>query len=350
MSEPVKVLPMAQLLRLAKEKQARERNNEQTSEQVESTPQTVISDVDSATSEMAAEDLTTPASTLPKIASEELSTIPLIGTVPKSTTVPKNAPLLYRNNTVVKSGTVPINGIVTEHFTRIPNGVLDDVLPCLKPAEQVVLMRLYRLSRGFNSETCRVGFNTLAKSCNISKSTTQLTIARLIKLGFLEVVGIEQGGSNKQERGTIYQVKLPAATVPRKTTVPEIGTVPKSTTNKESFINNTHTNIEKPSAVFVCASKYSLEECQRYAKHLQQSGQGIQNPGGYATKIFRTGEADDLITAFLNPSPPTPKVDVSLCPDCNGTGFWYPHGKEKGVARCKHQRLLELTEGNAPDA
>jgi hypothetical protein len=27
------------------------------------------------------------------------------------------------------------------------------------------------------------------------------------------------------------------------------------------------------------------------------------------------------------------------CPDCNNTGWWYPNGTEKGVARCKHDRL-----------
>ena len=27
------------------------------------------------------------------------------------------------------------------------------------------------------------------------------------------------------------------------------------------------------------------------------------------------------------------------CPDCQGTGFWYPEGMEKGVKRCTHERL-----------
>jgi hypothetical protein len=27
------------------------------------------------------------------------------------------------------------------------------------------------------------------------------------------------------------------------------------------------------------------------------------------------------------------------CPDCNNTGWWYPHGADRGVARCKHERL-----------
>jgi hypothetical protein len=38
------------------------------------------------------------------------------------------------------------------------------------------------------------------------------------------------------------------------------------------------------------------------------------------------------------------KVDVSKCPDCFGTGMWYPEGFEKGVARCEHKALGE--QGN----
>lgn len=32
-------------------------------------------------------------------------------------------------------------------------------------------------------------------------------------------------------------------------------------------------------------------------------------------------------------------VDVSKCPDCGGSGWWYPDGPERGVAKCKHERL-----------
>ena len=33
------------------------------------------------------------------------------------------------------------------------------------------------------------------------------------------------------------------------------------------------------------------------------------------------------------------KVDASNCPDCFGTGMWYPEGFDKGVARCGHGKL-----------
>jgi hypothetical protein len=34
-------------------------------------------------------------------------------------------------------------------------------------------------------------------------------------------------------------------------------------------------------------------------------------------------------------------LDTKSCPDCQGSGFWYPEGTEKGVAKCKHLRLTE---------
>ncbi len=32
---------------------------------------------------------------------------------------------------------------------------------------------------------------------------------------------------------------------------------------------------------------------------------------------------------------------LKKCPDCAGTGFYYPHGYEGGVSKCKHENLTE---------
>ncbi|HEX8635553.1 MAG TPA: hypothetical protein VF703_15510 [Pyrinomonadaceae bacterium] len=37
---------------------------------------------------------------------------------------------------------------------------------------------------------------------------------------------------------------------------------------------------------------------------------------------------------------PEPSIEAAKCPDCGGTGWWYPNGLDKGVARCGHQKLL----------
>ena len=38
------------------------------------------------------------------------------------------------------------------------------------------------------------------------------------------------------------------------------------------------------------------------------------------------------------------EVDASRCPDCGGSGWWYPDGSERGVAKCKHIRLVSDNE------
>jgi hypothetical protein len=120
----------------------------------------------------------------------------------------------------------------------------------------------------------------------------------------------------------------------RENTVVRQGIVSRGT-NKNSnkdLKNNTHT--EQRVGV---GSRFSLEECRRFAEHLQKTGQGINNPGGYATTIFRSGEFDEQIEAFLRP--PDKHVEPDGCPDCGGTGYYYPEGVQKGVKICKHERL-----------
>jgi hypothetical protein len=41
-------------------------------------------------------------------------------------------------------------------------------------------------------------------------------------------------------------------------------------------------------------------------------------------------------------TPVTPPADASKCPDCGSTGWWYPEGPDKGVARCTHQKLQSV--------
>jgi hypothetical protein len=38
------------------------------------------------------------------------------------------------------------------------------------------------------------------------------------------------------------------------------------------------------------------------------------------------------------PDPPM-ALDKTKCPDCGGSGYYYPEGYDKGVARCDHKKL-----------
>jgi hypothetical protein len=108
-----------------------------------------------------------------------------------------------------------------------------------------------------------------------------------------------------------------------------------------------------PAVVVGDGSEFSIEDCRRYADHLYASGQGVNNPGGFARSIHKTGTEDPQIAAWLaevDPErvrtgelPAPALIDASACPDCNGTRFYYPQGPEKGVAKCKHERLARAT-------
>jgi hypothetical protein len=221
---------------------------------------------------------------------------------------------------------------------RVPNEVLYNIFPTLKPSEAIVLLRLYALSHGFQKNTCTVSLDRLASGCNLSRTQTRVCVRSLERKRLIKSQGIDNTNSQKDLRGLHFEVKLPSAT--RAESAPHV----KSASDTEitpSKVNTQKENTQTQDVGVRVGSRFTIEECRRYAKHLQSTGQGINNPGGYATTIHRTGEADMLIESFLHPEVPDPSlnVDASQCPDCKGTGFYYPKGVEGGVARCKHEQL-----------
>jgi hypothetical protein len=387
MSEPVKVLPMAKLLRLARDKEERERAEKESSAGSGSVDGQELITINAAEKQSLKPLQTIVKETIP------VETIPQMSIVSQTIVQdgigiesgvnpdeevavskaklqkkPSNRSKHQPNDQTVTQQTIVPQTIVDSNKGYYPifNDISDRLIPELKldPYQQAVLQRLYRLSRGWKSDECEVGLGTLSKFCVMSRSQVQRSVAKLIEKGLVESLGSSKKGGKEGNR---YRVlpglkTMPRQTIANSTIVPETtvgdtivqevetsspentvvsqGIVPRSTiknSNKE-LKNNTHT---EPG---VCVgSKFTIEECRKYALHLQSTGQGINNPGGYATTIHRTGEADMLIESFLRPQDPSlsSNLDTGQCPDCHGTGFYYPKGKEGGVARCKHEQLRE---------
>lgn len=88
------------------------------------------------------------------------------------------------------------------------NDISDRLVPELKldAYEQVVVYRMYRLSRGWQKDTCIIGHTKLANGTNLSRSTVQKTVARLIERGLIENLG------DRGNDGTEYRV-LPGVPV-----------------------------------------------------------------------------------------------------------------------------------------
>lgn len=243
--------------------------------------------------------------------------------------------------TIPRADIAPVRG-----HLRVPNEVIYNILPTLKPSEAIVLLRLYALSHGFQKNTCTVSLDKLASGCNLSRTQTRVCVRNLERKKLIKGQGTDNTNSQKELRGLHFEVKLPSAT--RVEIAPHTKSAPRaeSTPNKEKTIKETTQTQDAPVVSVGAGSKFTIEECRKYAQHLQATGQGINNPGGYATTIHRTGEADMLIESFLRPEAPSPSstLDTSQCPDCHGSGFYYPKGVEGGVARCKHEQLRKEGE------
>ena len=240
-----------------------------------------------------------------------------------------------------------------EQHTRIPNEVFEDILPTLRTSEQSILLRLYRLTWGFQKDSCHVSMGKLGKACNLSTRQVTTCIQVLEKRRLIKRVHVDLDNKNQHERGVTFRMLLPQAARAKSSPPAIISPAAKNSAGEMVADNKVNTQKENtqtqdaPAASLRVGSKFTLEECRRYARHLQSTGQGINNPGGYATTIHRTGEADLLIESFLHPGASgesSLNLDTSQCPDCNGTGFYYPQGTEGGVARCKHERLRKGSE------
>jgi hypothetical protein len=222
----------------------------------------------------------------------------------------------------------------------LPHRYTDHACPLLSPDEQAVYLQLYRLSWGWGKDTCFISNPRLSERSNVPETTLRRVVKKLVAKKLAEILDRKFG--SQREQGIVYRVSkldsLPTANSPA--TVDSLSTVAPNKVNTQK--ENTQTQ-EPPAAGVRVSSKFTIEDCRKYAKHLQATGQGINNPGGYATTIHRTGEADLLIESFLHPETvkPSSNLDTSQCPDCQGTGFYYPKGVEGGVARCNHEQLKE---------
>jgi hypothetical protein len=224
--------------------------------------------------------------------------------------------------------------------------VTDYLLRQLPTAEQAIYIQLYRLTWGYERPTVIVGFPKLSERANVGESTARSATKGLESKGLIRRIGVVFGLG--QEQGIEWEVFPPSNLVKflrgreeRK----QRGSKSKSPLKSEGPVefepikDNVFT--KEPTQTQGSAgvgSKFSLEECRRYADHLKHTGQGIINPGGYATKIFRSAEADALIEAFLNPQS---HLDLTLCTDCKGSGFIYldAENPDRGVKPCKHLSL-----------
>jgi hypothetical protein len=114
------------------------------------------------------------------------------------------------------------------------NDISDRLVPELRldAYEQVVLYRMYRLSRGWQKDTCVVGHTRLANGTNLSRSTVQKTVAKLLERNLIEALG------DRGNDGTEYRV-LPGVPVLQRG-IPSDGIPPQAQRGISHGIRRSH--------------------------------------------------------------------------------------------------------------
>jgi hypothetical protein len=136
-----------------------------------------------------------------------------------------------------------------------------------------------------------------------------------------------------------------------------------NTTDKTSFKTNTERDDDEAFAAFNAALRKAAKEITGREPSQAEAARWVELAEVLITelKIAAGRTTVSSVPAFLaehlrrrlwkkekrqieaerskEQSDAAPKADASQCPDCFGTGMWYPEGFEKGVARCEHKSL-----------
>jgi hypothetical protein len=119
-------------------------------------------------------------------------------------------------------------------YLKLPNEVIDNVLPTMRPAEQIIYIRLFRQSHGFGKSSCLISIPKLALACRLSESQTRFAVRNVEARGYIRQLKVEQGA---KDRGILFEVWNPVVSTPVEMT-PVVSTGVETTPNKEKNIKD----------------------------------------------------------------------------------------------------------------
>ena len=279
-------------------------------------------------------------------------------------------------------------------FTRVANSIVRDVMPgghFIGKSKQLYDY-LYQRTRGAVVPTRRL---TTSKPALMKGSSIGSERTLLKNLNHLKALGLVQiSYTDGKHEGNTYEVFLPeevglptprtpptpptAGSAPHvPTEVPSVQSVESgvrgvgpepldsatSGESKTSFKTNTEIDDDEAFAILNAAMKKAVKEVTGKEPSAAEAGRWAELADVLITelKIAAGRTTISSVPAFLaehlrrrlwkkekrqieaevagEQSATMPKVDASQCPDCFGTGMWYPQGYDKGVARCTHDKL-----------
>ena len=330
MSEPVKVLPMAQLLRLAKEKEAREKA-ERVAPQITAVPEYSGTAVTAQKPEE-----TTPNS--------------------KDAPAPTTAVPEYRGTPVIPQ----------EKFYKKANAVADQIDRTLTPSESKVFEQLLRLSVGFNKEACRVRVSVLMERTGYNSDKTIRAALR-----GLELKGrIERLSARNSPLGDEYKIRTYSGTaVPQYSGTPVENTAvlgSKITGQLNTSIKDQDLDDEafaelvaafRQTTFSLTGKSPTAAEAEKWRELAEVLIAELRIAAGRTTissvpafmaehlrrRLWkmdkRQAQAEGRELPDQAPVEPSSVPSGQVCPDCSNSSWWYPDGPDKGVAKCKHTKL-----------
>ena len=158
-----------------------------------------------------------------------------------ASTPPQTEPLLPESHSLTIDYLLPANA---PHL-RTPYASIDR-LRLLSPGPRVVCEEIFRAAAGWHSDECVISVSKLAVYCNIDEKYVRKYLAQLQSLGYIERLGIVQGGADLSARGIRFRILLPRLTPPDKKTPVRLSGGDNRPPNKDKAL-------KKDSKSVVCA-------------------------------------------------------------------------------------------------
>lgn len=277
-------------------------------------------------------------------------------------------------------------------FTRTPNSLVRDAVPAglFTGKGKQLYDYLYQQTRGavVPKRSARLPREKVMRGAKMSRPTFRTQLSRLVAVGLVKVE--EMGGDHL---GNLYTVYLPEEAVnpgyPGSPAYP--GKELDGQPGQESYPGNPGLNVDFQRASgedkTLNTRLIRNDDDEAYAdfiSHFNKAFKEITGREPSAADRQKLGELAEVLTtelriaagrttvssvpAFLaehlrrrlwkkdkrqleaeaaeatnRPSEgqQTPGIDASQCPDCFGGNYFYPEGYEKGVARCRHEKLTQ---------
>ncbi len=304
----------------------------------------------------------------------------------KSTMPSQSSPTRHTTKSDEASSAAPVRD-----FTKVANSIGREAVPAgiFTGKSKQLYDCLYSLTRGaiIPSRTVRISRPRLMKKSAIgARVTFEANIARLMVVGLIQVVKIT--GEHEGNEYTVFlpeevsmpsQSSTPSQTSPAQNLV-RVDSLESSQTRHSLFVEGTDTSAVSKTS-FKTKEKLDDEAFAGLVAKLKETAKELTGKETSVAEQARWNEVADVLIAELKiaaarttvssvPSflaehlrrrlwkidkkqaraegrelpdqistSTTPVEQAKDCPDCGGSGWWYPNGMEHGVTRCKHERL-----------